>query len=354
MWKYMFSLVHRVRCWRAYREAGPLMTQSLYEPLSPDDEAKRDRLLAAFPELKTQFASFRRVCESIKLKEDQWAGDLLPALKEQLAMPARSRARTSHARAYAVAFVILVLFSAVLYAMFMLGGEPGPGFQQAEREVMEDETALSRASVDACDLVALGEPEHAATLLADAIESYPDDRYHADAILMLADIEYTYLQRYERAFEAFKRLEQEHRDIYNRNWELDKRVRLLSAALPLGFEPLRELEAAAHSGEPLRVYENILAQYPDKVWADEAMRHMGRLVARQSGVDPVDTVQMLQQVRGACDHPVALERIDLELGNYYCDSLDDPELARHYYSQAAASRHIALAAKAQEALARLE
>ncbi len=129
---------------------------------------------------------------------------------------------------------------------------------------------------------------------------------------------------------------------------------MLSAALPDNFEPLRELESASRSENPLQSYENILVRYPDKIWADEAMHLLSRVVARKSGIDPSDSVRILEEVRGACAHPVALERVDLELGNYYCDSLDDPEQARKHYAQAAASHHIALAAKAQEALARLE
>ena len=248
----------------------------------------------------------------------------------------------------------MAVFAVFSYGVFMLGGETDTGIHYVEQSMPQEETALSRASTDACELVAQGETERAADMLEAAINSHPRDQHHADAILTLADIEYTYLQRYERAYEVFKRLDQEHHDIFNQNWALDKRVRLLAAAFPDNFEPLRELESAARCKNPLQGYETLLVNYPDKIWAEEAMRQMSRLISRESGTDPADTIQMLQRVRSACNHPVAIERIDLELGDYYCDFADAPELAQKHYAQAAASRHIALAAQAREALARLE
>ena len=351
MWRKSSGLVYRARYWRACREAEPLMGQSLYETLPPEDAAKRDALFASFPELEQEFESISRVSNRIELKTDDWSGDLLPGLAMKIEDLEHSR---HHRKAYALAFSGLAVFSIMVYSVFMLGGETVHGPTYVQQAAPREESALSQISTEACDLVALGETERAAELLESAINTHPGDKHRADAILTLADIEYTYLQRYERAYEIFKRLEQEHRDVFEQSWATDKRMRMLTAAFPDAFEPLRELEAAAHCEDPLHGYENILVNYPDKIWSEEAMRQMSRLLARESGADPADTVQMLQRVRNACAHPVALERIDLELGNYYCDALDAPDLAQKHYAQAAASRHIALAAQAREALARLE
>lgn len=331
------------------------MAQAVYEPLSPDEEARLNTLIAAFPALQREFDSLNHLSSVVRLPEDTWTGDLLPALRGRLAELEAPHTRASRVPGYAIAFSLALLITGGLYGVFMLSGDDGStGRRAAAPEAPVTETALLQAKEDACDLVAQGETERASDLLERAISDHPRDAYHAEALLTLADIEYTYLQRYDRAYEAFTRLRLDHRDQFNRNWNHDKRVRLLSAAFPNGFTPLRDLEDAARSDDPLRGYENILVDYPDTLWANEAMNHMARLVARSTDTDPANTVQVLQRMQQACSHPVALDRINLELGNYYCDSLDDQERARSHYAQAAASRHVALAAQAREALARLE
>ena len=355
----MLDFVRHLPGWikyrKALREAGPLMAQKVYEPLAPEDAARWESLQREHDGLKREFNSLRHVAEVVQLREDKWTGDLLPALRQRIAEEEAAPARGLHVPAYAIAASLTVLISVGLYAVFMLSGDDGVSVRRAAAPAPPvPETTLVQAKETACDLVAQGETERAADLLEKAIYEHPKDAYHAEALLTLADIEYSYLQRYDRAYEAFKRLEQDHRDQFNSNWDHDKRVRLLSAALPDGFAPLRELEAAAKSDNPLQGYEEVLVEYPDTLWADEAVTHMARLVARKTNADPADTVEVLQRVRNACSQPVARDRIDLEIGNYYCDSLDDLERARSHYALAASSRHVALAAKAREALARLE
>jgi len=65
MWRKSSGLVYRARYWRACREAEPLMGQSLYETLPPEDAVKRDALFASFPELEQEFESISRVSNRI-------------------------------------------------------------------------------------------------------------------------------------------------------------------------------------------------------------------------------------------------------------------------------------------------
>lgn len=353
MLKTVSGLWRRVRYGREYREAEGLIAQELYEPLSPEETARLEFLLGRCDGLGAERLSLKKTVAVVCLPEDNWQGDLLPGIRAKLEAREAVR-RPSHARAYLLAASITVVFSAGLYALFMLSGDNGMTMLKTAQTTPKEESKLAQLQQEACDLVSQGETERAADLLEDAIDANPGDVQHADALLTLADIEYAYLQRYDRAYDAFKRLEQEHRDVFNRNWDHDKRVRLLSAALPDGFAPLRELEAAGKSEDPMSSYENILVEYPDTLWADEAMNQMGRMVARSNNIDMADTVRILERVRDACNQPVARDRVDLELGNYYCDSLDDLDRARSHYAQASESRHIGVAASAREALARLD
>ena len=91
MWKTNLSLVYRVRYWRARREAEPLMAQALYEPLTPQEAARRDFLFAAYPELAKEFDTIRRVSNRINLEEDGWSGDLLPGLVQKINQIEHSR-----------------------------------------------------------------------------------------------------------------------------------------------------------------------------------------------------------------------------------------------------------------------
>lgn len=354
MLKILSDLWCSARHGRVWRETEALIAQELYEPLAPDEAARLQTLLKRFPELKEERESLRRTVAMVQLPEEELSWDLRSRIRAALDTEEAVR-RPSRARAYALAASIMVVFTVGLYSLFMLSGDNGTTtMPRAAEPAPKGEANLAQFQQQACDLVAQGETEQAAELLERAIDTHPGDAQHAEALLTLADIEYAYLQRYDRAYDVYKRLELEHRDVFNRNWYHDKRVRLLSAALPDGFAPLRELEAAGHSKNPLTGYENILVEYPDTPWADEAMNQMGRMIARANDLDITNTVRVLEQVRDTCAHPVARDRVDLELGNYYCDSLDDLERARSHYVQAAESRHMGVAARAREALARLD
>lgn len=354
MLKILSDLWQRARYGRALREAEALIAQELYESLAPEEAAQLQTLLKDFPELAEERESLRRTVAMVQLPEEELPWDLRVRIRAKLDAEEAVR-RPSRARAYVLAASILVVFTVGLYSLFMLSGENGTTtMPQASETAPKGDTSLAQFQQQACELVAQGETERASELLERAIDTHPGDAQHAEALLTLADIEYAYLQRYDRAYDVYKRLEQEHRDVFNRNWYHDKRVRLLSAALPDGFAPLRDLEAAGHSENPMIGYENILVEYPDTPWADEAMSQMGRMLARANDLDITNTVRVLEQVRDMCAHPVARDRVDLELGNYYCDSLDDLERARNHYIQAAESRHMGVAARAREALARLD
>lgn len=337
--------------WYSYRRVAPLMAQAVYEPLSLEEEDVKRKIFARYPELASEFEELRVVMASIQLSEEPWEGDLLPAIKAQL-KDEPIRQRMSKFSVLAATAGVLVLIAG-LYSIFMLS--EGPVSVRQDTAPLASESPLALMERIACEKVSSGDTRAAAEMLEQAILAHPEDPHRAAALLTLADIEYTYNQRYEHAFEIFKTLEREHNDVFRRYGQHDKRARLLVAAFSDNFEPLRELENASRTGDPIRAYENIIAQYPDKIWSDEAMRLLCRIVADRVLKDrPADVVQVLRYVRDACTHPVAQERLDLEIGNYFCDSLDDADKARHYYLQAAESRNAFLAVKAREALARLE
>ncbi|NLO31962.1 MAG: outer membrane protein assembly factor BamD [Candidatus Hydrogenedentes bacterium] len=336
------------------REAETLIAQEFYEPLSETEANRLEYLLKQYPDLKEERQSLRQSLAQITLTTEELPWDLTAALRARL--HAEDSPKVSHRRfSYAFAALALVILSVSVYTVYMLSGtEHIPVITQETKSVAEPESQLAFFQQQACDQVARGESEEAADQLEQAINDYPNDALHADALLTLADIEYSYLQRYDRAYETYKHLEDEHSEVLDNNWYYKKRMQLLAAALPQFFTPLRELETAAHSENPMRSYENLLVEYPDSPWAEEALNQMCRVLARTNNMDLSDTVGILKKVRGVCDHPVARDRVDLELGNCYCDLLNDPEQARQRYMQAAESRHLDVAFRAKEALARLD
>lgn len=342
----------------ARRQAEPLMAQALYGDLSEVEEAQLQSLLDRYPVLAEELSDLQAFIPKLSLQSDGWQGDLLPALKAQIqageavapeALPQRSIK-------YVLAGAALVLGGG-FYAFFMLAGSEAPtaplAVQFQADVASRDSTVLQQDMEEARTLLAEGNAAQASVWLQQAIDRNPGDPAQADALLQLADLHYTHLHQYDKAYENYKVLEQEHRAVFNRSWDNNKHMRLLSAAFPLDFKPVAQLEAAARSESPLQAYEAILSEYPEDIWGDEALRAMVKLVSEESPIQ-ADPTAPLQQLAGLCTEAVALDRICLEMGHTYYDALDDREQARGYFNRAAESHHEPLADCAREALALLD
>ncbi|NLN91997.1 MAG: hypothetical protein GX130_01625 [Candidatus Hydrogenedens sp.] len=339
----------------ARRQAEPLMAQALYDDLSEEEAAQLQALLERHPVLAEELSDLKDFMPSLTLRSDDWQGDLLPTLKAQIqageavaqgALPQRS-----------IKFVLAgaaLILGGGLYAFFMLAGSEAPSGPQTQAFLTPRDSSVLRQEMEVTrDLVARGHYADASSYLQKAIDGHPHDPVHADALLQLADIHYTHLQQYDKAYASYKVLEQEHRAVFNRSWDNNKHVRLLSAAFPLDFKPVAQLEAAARSESPLHSYELILSEYPEDIWGDEALRAMMQLVSEED-FSRDDPTALLQHLASLCTESVAVDRICLEMGHTCYDQLNDREQARDYFNRAAESHHLALADCAREALARLD
>lgn len=352
---FFFDPVSILSLRRARRAAGPLMAQALYEPLSQAEEHKLQLLVERHPELAQEFESLKAFLPRITLQEDDWCGDLMPALRAQIEEQALLRRGVFSRRGINYVFVAsALLLGCGLYAFFMLAGDNRTGtVTPSPLRTAQSASALQNELLAVHDFMNQGRYQEAAARLAQEVKLHPDDPAHADALLQLADIQYTHLQQYDKAYESYKELERSHRPVFNSHWDSNRQLRLLSAALPLNFQPLASLEAAARAESPLHAYEHILTEYPEEIWGEEALRAMTLLVSDGSGEAP-DQASALQRLSGMCTEPVALDRICLEIGHCYSDRLANREQARDYFRRAAESRHLALANCAREALAHLE
>lgn len=355
----MKSFFHdRVKTWslrRARRLAEPLMAQALYEDLSAQEEDQLKRLLVRYPLLADEFSELQAFLPRIRLSEDPWQGDLRPALRTAMREGVSpGRGFLLQGRIQYVLVAASLLLGSGLYAFFMLAGDASQekAFPEEQR-VAQHASPLQDELAEAEQLLAQGLAQEADHYLEGAISAHPQDPAQADALLKLADIRYTHLQDYGKAYESYKELEHQHRAVFNRNWDSNKDIRLLSAAFPLNFEPLHLLRAAADADAPLQAYESILSQYPEDIWGEEALRAMTQLV-RETELLSSDPATTLQQLALLCTDPVALDRINLEMGHTYNDQLHDRELARDCFNRAATSHHVALADCAREALALLD
>ncbi|HDP33773.1 MAG TPA: tetratricopeptide repeat protein [Candidatus Hydrogenedentes bacterium] len=351
---------------RARGKAGVLMAKAVYETLEPDEQAHLDRLCKAYPALdgeREQYAAFAR---RFQLPSDELPCNLSSRIDAALTASSRETGqRKATLLAGAAALASLVVASYVGVMLFEDAAAPNGSLARnavesaapAAPPMNTDEAELMRVMDSACGLIADSDITNAVTLLEEAVAAHPSSPLAGEALLLLADIEYSYLQRYDRAFDAYSQLRANHPGVFASSVESEMRYGLLAEMRRENYAPLYALDnACARGAGGFAILENLVASYPNTVLASVAVDEMCALVnaAQREAAPPVNMTARLEQVRSRCSNPVAMAQLDLTLGHIYCNTLNDRARAMAHYNRAAASDHVALARQAHEALLRME
>ena len=345
---------------RARTIGGSLMAKAVYEPLDKEEQSCLDHLCSKYPELAKEQERFAVFADKFQLPSEELPFDLTTRIHALMEEPTEKR--HFRATAYVTIAAVAMLLVSINLVLFLPDNPSGVAEREYQvqipppaPEVATPEIKLAAAMNQACGLVADSDLTGGAALLEQAIDEAPEAPFVGEALLLLGDIEYNYLQRYERAYAAYDKLRQEYPEVFAASQEGTTRYNLLSEVRPENYGPLYILDfARTRTANAFLIYEKIVASYPDTALANAAMDEMCSLVKGANPGVKMNMADELEQVRARCSNPVAVAQVDLTLGHHYCNALNDRDRARAYYNLAAASDHIALAHEATEALSRMK
>lgn len=332
------------------RKVEGLVAASLYEPLNPRDAELVDRHLAACDACRHEFDSLRALVSAIPSEQPEFAGDLLPALREEI------RRSPGRARVFGWWGFGAAMAAAALLAALVGYTVQAPEMPLAEYATVQPASPMLEALALASEQIDQANFNGAYQVLNKALQTYPDDAMAGDAQMLMADLAYSELYRYEDAFNAYETLRTQHYETFTSAPEIKQRWELLAEAQGVQFASLEALEAARRAGRNgFEQLEHIIGRYPTQMVASLAADEMGRMMAEEiaeNGGIPDDVLAM-ERARERCSDPVAIARLDLELAEVYMTERQDGAQACTLFQRVLESGDPALAQLAQDAVARL-
>ena len=341
--------------WTKRRKVEAMLAASLYEPLEDAERRTLDKALSSDPGLRREADALDRVRRVVRLDTPEFTGDLVPLLHARL-LEAGSPRRAGVSWRW-VSGAALAAGAAVILFVSVVGvpqGVNGTGTNLVAAIPHAAASPVTAALSKANDLMASRDMAGARTVLDQALAVTSEDPAAGEAQQLLANLEYSEFQRYPEAYAAYERLRTRYPDTFMGNPESIHRFNLLDEARRAGYAPIYALDAIrSHPGNAFEQCERLIAQYPESMVASLAMNEMRGMVGLPGELDGSVHVMALERVRNRCSDPAAVAQVTLALGNACRDDLCDTGRARLFYNQAASSGHSAVAARAQEALAKL-
>jgi len=333
------------------RKVRGLIAASCYEALNESQQQTLDRHLARCAACRAAAQDLRALVACIPPESVAFEGDLLPALRAELAArPLRAwTAGRKALRFLAPVAAMALLVAAVGYTAYGPGGllaRPAP--------VVVVASPVEKALVEAHHLAKRDFPG-AVSVLHEALAAHGDDLRAGQAQLFLADLEFDHGQRYAEAYAAYETLRNRYWDTWSQSPRCVDRFNLLDEARTRDFEPLYALDAAINgSGDVLAQLETIVASNPATLLADRAVTAMCQAAGGVRVLDGATKAAALEQVRDSCTNPTVIAQLNLMLGNTYWKDLNDADRARPLYTEVAENDDAVLARAAQQCLSELD
>lgn len=334
-----------------------LMAASIYEPLSESEAQELETWLEANPEMRAELEDMQSLVAFLPNELPAFAGNLLPVVKEDL------RRGTGHgwdfARFQRYAFQVLgtLVVTAVLVLPVMQGMRLNILDGGPLAPVAQNQSAPATLIDQANALIAKQHQDQAYELLAKAIETQPEAADAGAWQMKLADMDYSYFERYQSAFDRYTELKATHPEVYASNPVNPYRYDLLEQTRAERFEPLYTIARAERNGmREFKPLEQVVARYagPANPVAELALAAMCDL-SGALGADS-DTFKMAsyEQLRKQCTNPVALGQVEMSLGEMYLAHTKDYVRAAELLRSASDSPNPAVSEAAKVSLAKLE
>jgi len=330
-----------------------LMAASIYEPLTESESLELEAWLQANPDMRIELEEMRAFTAFLPNEAPAFTGNLLHAVQEDIRRGAGTGWSWSLLPRYAFqALGTLAVAAALAFTVSQSGiWGSAPASPMADAEV--GDSLLARANA----LIAAQDQQAAYALLADNLKAQPASAEAGVWQLKLAEMDYDYFQRYQAALDRYVELKRTHPEVYASNPLNPYRYDLLEQTQSENFEPLHTISRAQQDG--MRVFpqlEQVVARYagpanPVAELALAAMCDVSGALGENS-----DTFKMAgyEQLRRQCTNPVALDQVEMSLGEMYLAHTKDYARAAELLRAAASSPHPAVSDAAAVSLARLE
>lgn len=327
-----------------------LIAASAYGELQESERRALERHLASCAACRAQADAFAQLAARIPQTRPELGIDLVRTLRARLA--GEEARRTAPGWRWAVASVAAAALVAGAY--FLINGVPPvapgtPGPVASEPPVAPVQRALDQAQ----SLLAAGNRTGAYDALSVAVAEHATDPRVGEVQLRLAELAFD-SHWYDRADTAYEQLVVRYPDAVDSNPQRDairRRRDMLYEGRKDRYALLHELDRARRDpAGAFEIYENVVAQNPNTSAADQAVRELVALVGTDMPAGPQAVVTAMQSAREKLKNPVAVAKINLEIGMLAWRELDDLDLAQDALQQAAESSDVVLAQRARQSL----
>lgn len=191
--------------------------------------------------------------------------------------------------------------------------------------------------------------------LREIIKTNSGQSIAGQALLLLADLEYTSSEHYEEAYRLYSQLRDKYPHIFTSTPEAVYRYNLLEETKKENFKPLYALNSALSSSDnPIKHLEKIIASYPGTMVANLAVNSMiDCFMDSNTAHNSERTIKALENIRGYLTEPTAIAQVNYVLGNLYWNQMRDFEKARTFFQSVIHSDAKQLHPLANEALTQL-
>jgi hypothetical protein len=327
------------------RRIEQLMAAAAYDDLTPEDIEALSKRTARDPKLAPEVEALQRFVTQLPNDPPPFEGNLLPAVRAQIAAAPQPTASFGRGRLTAYAFAAACVFGVFGAVLYQPGNGQSVGNPSTATSQQNNLTETAMVLAEAGRMRDNGNAAGAYALLSDALNARPDDPYAAEAQLALASLAFEDLQWYREAEDAYDNFARNFTTAYLMHEDtaaIAFRRNLLAEARASGYEPLYALMDA---GNGLPELESVLARHPAGFVAAQAAEQMLAAVPNAAS-----DVEALEQVRAQCQDPVALAHLDVELAERYANDLGDGTRARALLEDVARRQESHYAALAAEKL----
>lgn len=338
-----------------------LMAEACYQTLSPDDEAALTAWLGENPEARQEFEELKSFTQMLPRETSVFTGDLLPALKQEIAaQSSRPNVVAGPQRWFRWQMAAGLAAAAVLVVMLLQlqlpdskGGNTGNHPVQTASM-----TPAAEALKEVGSLLGAQDFKGAYRTIRDTLATNPKDKASAGELqFLLANLEFSQFQQYDRAQEAYETLKHEYWDTAWRDHpQSATRLDLLAEAAQEDYASLYAIRRAVERGDAgFADLEQVLAGHAggDSLVAALAVDSMRQLAGGLDTPDSAFEVAAYEAVRRRCTNPVAIAQLNHTLGEMYWTTIDDRAKAADLFEQVAESGHPQLAGAACERLDQL-
>lgn len=295
-----------------------LIAQSIYEPLEPAEQRSLDIHLEQCSQCNAEYDSLVLMKELIPNDPVLFSGDLRRTLEEEV----RSIGPVSKPMFQwlpSLRALSLVLFLAVgifSYTTFI-------------HQTTESPTAL--LIDETTELIAQQRYIRAYTLLNEHLNNptLSKDLEMAKVQGILAELTYSRLRWYPRAYDSFNTLRTEYPKTFQASADYKRTLEILeeSRAISSDYASLEDWDRL-NTDITIPTLEAYIQKYPGTHQATEAVYNIARCLVQYADLEHYQLNQTLEVAVQSHNNPLIVAQIKLELGRYYLEEGKDPDKAR--------------------------